>query len=263
MAGSDHRLIGAVEVARFDGQGQRFAKHSHEEFVISANLLGHERVWLDGRNFDADAGTLTTYNPGQIQGGGVAEGQPWRFVSLYLPPELLVHSLGLAYLEFARPALRSPWLVQRLAQAVEHGLSADAFVREGAEEQLLVLLGELVLACGVRIPASTHLGNRAVTQVKEWLAAQLDSAPSLEQMALLCGLSKFQLLRAFQKDTGLSPRQWAMQLRTRRAQGLLRQGRAVTEIAQCLGFVDQSHLTRHFRAAYGLPPGQYQRAVRG
>jgi len=81
-------------------------------------------------------------------------------------------------------------------------------------------------------------------------------------MAAEVGLSRFHLLRSFQKHTGLSPRQWAMQLRTRRAQGLLRQGLPAGEVAHRLGFADQSHLNRHFRAAYGISPGRYQACVR-
>ncbi|WP_439332227.1 helix-turn-helix domain-containing protein, partial [Pseudomonas aeruginosa] len=56
---------------------------------------------------------------------------------------------------------------------------------------------------------------------------------------------------------------WSMQLRTRRALGLLRRGLAVGEVAHALGFADQSHLTRYFTSAYGISPGRYQRAVRG
>jgi AraC family chemosensory pili system transcriptional regulator ChpD len=81
-------------------------------------------------------------------------------------------------------------------------------------------------------------------------------------MAAAVDLSKFHLLRAFKRRTGLSPRQWAMQLRTRRAQRLLRLGVPAGEVAHALGFADQSHLNRHFRAAYGVSPGRYQALVR-
>lgn len=177
MAGLQHARIGAsLEVASASLAGHRFEKHSHDEFVISANLCGLEDVWLDGRTFQADSGDLTLYNPGQIQGGGVRDGQPWRFASLYLPAAELASSLDLSSVEFDRPLLRSP---------------------------------------------------------------------------------------ALGRELGLSPRQWSMQLRTRRALGLLRRGLAVGEVAHALGFADQSHLTRYFTSAYGISPGRYQRAVRG
>ncbi|MHC3973257.1 AraC family ligand binding domain-containing protein, partial [Pseudomonas aeruginosa] len=107
MAGLQHARIGAsLEVASASLAGHRFEKHSHDEFVISANLCGLEDVWLDGRTFQADSGDLTLYNPGQIQGGGVRDGQPWRFASLYLPAAELASSLDLSSVEFDRPLLR-------------------------------------------------------------------------------------------------------------------------------------------------------------
>jgi len=36
---------------------------------------------------------------------------------------------------------------------------------------------------------------------------------------------------------------------------------AACEVAHHVGFADQSHLNRHFRAAYGMTPGHYQRLL--
>lgn len=254
--------IGGLEVCSTQASGQQFDKHSHDEFVIGANLLGEEQVWLDGRTFSAGVGAITAYNPGEIQGGGARAGQPWRYVSLYVPPAVLAASLGLQQLQFATPMQQQPGLAMALAQAVEQCLSGDVLLRERGEEGVILLLGEIARGAEVRLAGSADIGRGPVAQLQELLAASLEQSPSLEQMAATVGLSKFHLLRAFKQRTGLSPRQWAMQLRTRRAQGLLRAGMAVGEVAQQLGFADQSHLTRHFRAAYGLPPGQFQRAVR-
>lgn len=250
------------EVASAVLGGHSFERHSHDEFVISANLRGEERVWLDGRTFNAGPGAITSYNPGQIQGGGVAEGQPWQFVSLYLAPDQLAAMLGLRCLEFERPTERLPALAGALADAVERVLGEDAFVRQRGEERLTLLLAEIARAMGVRLPRESAESRGRITDLQEWLAADLARQPGLDEMAAYLGLSRFHLLRSFQKQVGLSPRQWAMQLRTRRAQALLRAGLPATEVAHELGFADQSHLNRHFRAAYGVSPGNFQRALR-
>ncbi|MGL4317804.1 MAG: helix-turn-helix domain-containing protein, partial [Pseudomonas sp.] len=244
--------IGGLEVCSTQANGQQFDKHSHDEFVIGANLLGEERIWLDGRTFSAAAGAITTYNPGEIQGGGAPEGQPWRYVSLYVPAPVLAASLGLEQLQFTTPLQQQPGLAMALAQAVEQCLSDDVLLRERGEEGVTLLLGEIARCAVVRLPGSADIGRGPVARLQELLAASLEQSLSLEQMAASVGLSKFHLLRAFKQRTGLSPRQWAMQLRTRRAQGLLRTGMAAGEVAHALGFADQSHLNRHFRAAYGL-----------
>lgn len=254
--------IGGLEVCSTEACGQHFDKHSHDEFVIGANLLGEEQVWLDGHTFAAGVGAITTYNPGEIQGGGAREGQPWRYVSLYVPPAVLADSLGLEQLQFGTPLQQQPRVATALAQAVEQCLSSDALLRERGEESVTLLLGEIARGGRVRLASSAAAGQGPIAHLQELLAASLENTPSLEQMAVSVGLSKFHLLRAFKQRTGLSPRQWAMQLRTRRAQSLLRLGLPAGEVAHALGFAAQSHLNRHFRAAYGLTPGRYQSLLR-
>ncbi|TWI54970.1 AraC family chemosensory pili system transcriptional regulator ChpD [Pseudomonas duriflava] len=263
MTGIRYARLGSMEVSAVEAVGQRFEKHSHDECVISANLLGEEQVWLDRKTFTARAGAITAYNPGQIQAGGAQEGQPWRFVSLYLTTERLAADIGVSRVEFERPVCERPDLAKALAVAIAWSLSGDPFMCERGEEELVMLLPQVMTAIGVRLACPVSMGVSAVIRTQELLAARLQESPTLDEIACELGLSKFHMLRTFQQETGLSPRQWAMQLRTRRAQALLRAGMPATQVAYALGFADQSHLSRHFRAAYGLSPGRYQRALRG
>jgi len=263
MSSMQHAWLGNYEVSSTTCTGLTFARHSHDECVIGVNLIGEEHVWLDRKTFDAGPGTITLYNPGQIQGGGAAEDQPWRFVSLYAAADQLATDLGLAHLEFDRSLCFQPELAMKLASAIGDSLSADELTRELSEESLVMLLGEVVSCSGVRLPGSAAMGGGMVAKAQQLLADQLHQSVALETLGDELGLSKFHLLRAFQKETGLSPRQWAMQLRTRRAKAMLRAGMAASQVAHALGFADQSHLNRHFRAAYGITPGRYQSVLKG
>jgi transcriptional regulator GlxA family with amidase domain len=42
-----------------------------------------------------------------------------------------------------------------------------------------------------------------------------------------------------------------------RAQEMIADGTALSEVAVATGFADQSHLTRHFSARFGLTPGRW------
>ncbi|MGX5796501.1 AraC family transcriptional regulator [Pseudomonas sp. ArH3a] len=262
MSTLQHAWLGNYEVSSTHCTGLTFARHSHDECVIGVNLIGEEKVWLDRREFEAGPGSITLYNPGQIQGGGAAHGAPWHFVSLYATAEQLAADLGLSHVEFDHACCFQPDLAQRLAAAIKGALSADAWLRERNEEALVLLLGEVVGVSGVRLAGSPKTSKSLISRAQELLASQLHQSPPLDQLGDELGLSKFHLLRAFQKETGLSPRQWAMQLRTCRAKGLLRSGVSASDVAHELGFADQSHLNRHFRAAYGITPGRYQRVLK-
>ncbi|KTB54797.1 AraC family transcriptional regulator [Pseudomonas allii] len=262
MSAVQHAWLGNYEVSSTTCTGLTFARHSHDECVIGVNLAGEEKVWLDRREFHAGPGSITLYNPGQIQGGGAADGAPWHFVSLYATADQLAADLGLAHLEFDRALCVQPELALRLAAAIKGAMSGDVLIREVNEDALVLLLGEVVNISGVRLPGSASPGKPLISRAQALLAEHLHQPLTLDHLGGELGLSKFHLLRAFQKETGLTPREWAMQLRTRRAKGLLRKGVSAGEAAHDLGFADQSHLNRHFRAAYGITPGHYQSTVK-
>jgi AraC-like DNA-binding protein len=44
-----------------------------------------------------------------------------------------------------------------------------------------------------------------------------------------------------------------------RARALIREGKPLADVALASGFSDQSHLTRHFKKAYGVSPGAWFR----
>ncbi|RBL81762.1 AraC family transcriptional regulator, partial [Streptomyces cavourensis] len=87
------------------------------------------------------------------------------------------------------------------------------------------------------------------------------AALSLADLAHASGLSRFQVLRAFSRATGMTPHAYQLQRRLLLARSLLRQGTALAEAAAAAGFADQSHMTRLFARAYGVSPGRYAQAV--
>jgi AraC family transcriptional regulator len=94
----------------------------------------------------------------------------------------------------------------------------------------------------------------------EHLRANLSCDVSLEEIAGLTGLSQSQFSRAFKASTGLSPYQWLLDARVRRAQELLLQGReSIADIAVHVGFADQSHFTKTFRRLTGATPHNWKR----
>lgn len=87
---------------------------------------------------------------------------------------------------------------------------------------------------------------------------QDESNPSLEDLAALAGMGKYQLIRAMKRQTGLAPLAWRQNERVIASRRMLREGRALADTAHALGFVDQSHFHRVFRAHVAASPGTYR-----
>lgn len=72
-------------------------------------------------------------------------------------------------------------------------------------------------------------------------------------------MNVFRLLRHFRASVGVTPYAYLTQRRMLHAIALLRDGCPISRAALEAGFCDQSHFSRRFRAAFGMPPGQYLR----
>ena len=77
-------------------------------------------------------------------------------------------------------------------------------------------------------------------------------------MANHLDLSRYYFSRLFKQSTGLSPYQYVIQQRVKRAQQLLQEGKLkISEIAITCGFAHQSHLNNCFRRLTGVTPKQF------
>lgn len=81
---------------------------------------------------------------------------------------------------------------------------------------------------------------------------------SLETLAGIANMGSYQLIRAFRAVTGMTPHAYQLNHRINQARLYLRAGMPVADTAYHLGFADQSHFQRVFKAFAGVPPGVYR-----
>lgn len=100
-----------------------------------------------------------------------------------------------------------------------------------------------------------------VRRLKRLILESPENAFSIEDMARHIGFSPYHMIRRFKAVCGLTPHQFQIQCRVRKAQKLLEQGESVTEAAYAAGFCDQSHFDRCFQKIVRLTPGEYKRCL--
>ena len=102
---------------------------------------------------------------------------------------------------------------------------------------------------------------RAVAEAVAFIHDNCTREISLSDIAAAARLSPFHLARVFKQAMGVSPHQYLIQLRVNSARWLLSAGsgeRSLAELANAVGFADQSHLTRHFKRVLGMTPRQFR-----
>ncbi len=107
-------------------------------------------------------------------------------------------------------------------------------------------------------PIAGTLPQYKLQQTIDYIHAYLDSDLSLNQLAASIQMSPHYFSRLFKKTTGFTPHQYVINCRIEKAKDLLKKGKlSIAEIAQEVGFVDQSHLHRCFKRKVGITPKQF------
>jgi AraC family transcriptional regulator len=133
------------------------------------------------------------------------------------------------------------------------------------EELTIALVGAVATALGNaarQTRAPTKHDERRVTdalRLIEVRAEDLEPGLSMTELASEVGMSPFHFLRMFRQVVGMTPYQFVLHTRLRRAAVRLRRSReAVSSIALEAGFADLSTFNRRFRRVMGLSPTAYR-----
>ncbi len=210
----------------------------------------------------ASAGDVIMANPGEMHDGMPFDSNPRRWRMIYIDPVLVaseVEEETLRPVEIVRPVARDQLLA---------GLFARLFVclidprpdRLALDETLLRSLMHILSQHGTTPPA--YRGpSPCVAKAIERLNANPEAPVSLAELAALSGVSRFQLMRGFAREVGITPHAYLVQRRVCLARRLLAGGQTPARVAIEAGFADQSHMTRAFVRHLGITPSRYQAAV--
>lgn len=111
---------------------------------------------------------------------------------------------------------------------------------------------------------ATARDRRRAVEAALWIDENAHDPIDLEDAAEQSGLSPFHFLRLFSSVLGVTPHQYLVRSRLRRAAGLLADDdRAITGIAFDVGFGDLSNFVRTFHRAAGMSPRAFRKAARG
>jgi AraC family transcriptional regulator len=160
------------------------------------------------------------------------------------------------------PPLPELMVVGELAQAAADGRSDISL-----EEAGLLFVARCVEAVTARRRQSTSVRPRDRQRAVEaalWIDAHAHQSLDLNRAARVVGLSAFHFLRLFAVVLGVTPHQYLVRSRLRRAARLLADDdRSITDVAFEVGFGDLSNFVRTFHRAAGVSPRRFRAAARG
>jgi AraC-like DNA-binding protein len=217
-----------------------------------------------GRAYELVAGGILIGHPGDEYTCTHDHGAGDECLSVQLEPDL-AEAIGIAAKAWRSPALPpipELMVMGELAQATAEG-SRDI----GLDEVGLLLVGRSVAITCAEQPRSTKTAardRRRAVEIALWIDANAHLPITLACCARKTGLSPFHFLRLFTNVLGVTPHQYLIRARLRRAARLLADdARSITDVAFEAGFADLSNFVRTFRRAAGVSPRSFRKVARG
>jgi AraC-like DNA-binding protein len=242
-----------------------YRPHSHPTWTVAVVERGAARFALDATQQRAAEGELFVLEPEAVHTGRAAVPEGWTYKVLYIEPGIL-HDW--AERDGAMPRA-ARWVVFRdaaLRAALHRAHAALAVAPSGlaVDEALLDAVAALRPHLRPGPPAAAARGrteHAAVRRAHDHLRDRWDDRVTLAELSAVAGLSRFELVRRFRLQTGVTPHAFQINLRIEHARRQLAAGVPPAEVAAICGFADQPHLGRVFKRAVGVSPGRYAAAA--
>jgi AraC-like DNA-binding protein len=137
----------------------------------------------------------------------------------------------------------------------------------GLDEVGLLLAGRLFEVVASTSPeriVKDGAQRRRAIRAALFIEANAEQPLDLDAAAREAGLSSFHFLRLFAAVVGVTPHQYLLRCRLRRAAELLTdESCSITNVAASVGFNDLSNFVRTFQRAAGVSPGAFRKISRG
>lgn len=238
-----------------------YAPHTHPTLSIGVVDSGSSVLACDGAEVCLRAGDLVVIPPDVVHSCNPRAGARWSYQMLYLDRQWLAEALG--------GESDQPWAVLRSADAYRRFRALNALMSMGrfspAQEHLLAgFVRSLLKPDAIRKRESVGAEKARIADLQSILKQQCAEPWRLEQLAVLAvlaGMSPFQLIRKFRAHTGMTPHAYLLDARINQAKTLLREGRSLADVAYRLQFADQSHFQRAFKRRVAATPKAYSRGA--
>ncbi|WP_372717939.1 helix-turn-helix domain-containing protein [Novipirellula sp.] len=123
------------------------------------------------------------------------------------------------------------------------------------------VVGLVGVSQDLRVPNNEAEEYRQIAEAIKYAKANLSAPPSVQELASIAEMSRYQLDRRMRRIFGITAGQWLMKARIDLAEGLLAESKTpIAAVALEAGYSDQSAFTRQFRVTTGLSPREYRTA---
>jgi AraC family transcriptional regulator len=152
-------------------------------------------------------------------------------------------------------------LLRALVAVAQDGSGADPLVGELLVNAACIRLAKRYAVSKLNaVPRRGGLPEARLKRVLEYIDANVGRNITLSELAGVVDMSLYYFAVLFRQSTGLSPHQYILKQRVKRAKELLRNPKlSVLDVSISVGFEQQNNFARAFRRVIGVSPTQFRR----
>lgn len=255
--------IGSIELLEASFSKHSFKKHFHEEFCFGIISSGQLDFNYRGKKLSASKGLINLCNPGEVHDGFTSNG--WSYKMFYVDVKLMAQissniSGKINDIPFFKEGvLFDNELSKRLNNLHDLLFDENVFTIEKEELFLETVSVFVKKYADSYIPIETLFENKSrIKNCIEYINDNLEYDLNLSTLADIVNLSLYYFIRVFKNEVGLTPKEYIIQQRIKRAKSLiLSKEETLSHIALKCGFYDQSHMLKYFKSYTGILPTSY------
>lgn len=245
-----------LERIEADISGQPFSVHRRDVYTLSMPLSGSAGLHYRGNGFRCLPGELCIFHPDEPRSFESAMAENLIYRAAYVDPSLIRNAIHENPLPFvATPVNCRPDLLLELISCFRN---MDEPLHEMQVVEMVVCIARILeglAGLGPRkrdIPAMPEMWR-----VRDAIMAVPENRLPVEDLENIANLDRWTLARQFRAAFGTSPSRFRTMRQLDKVRTLIRKGVLFPEASFAAGFADQSHMTRKFKNAYGITPGQW------
>jgi len=251
-------LAPGVEAATAAFQDLSFSPHRHDAYAVGVTSAGVQAFTYRGTHRYALPGDVFVLHPDELHDGAPGEDGGYAYSIVYLDPVLIFDALDGGPLPFVAEGV-GDFAPLRDAIRLTFTPTADPAEPLTALDRAVAFADGMANAAANRQPTGPAIDRAAMARLRERLTQDMRARPGLAALERELGLSRYAMSRQFKAYCGVAPSRFLQMRRLERARAGIEAGLPLADAAYAAGFSDQSHMTRGFTQAYGLPPARWRR----
>lgn len=230
--------------------------HSHKTLSIGLILEGSTIIDIEGLDFSLEPNDIIVIPPGKAHLCKPKCDKKFKFYMAYIDPEWIYEFIGIdcnslnAFRTKKNCAIETS-LIKLYNSDIGHKWEID-FIESC---DLLFHNDDLEIEVN-------SFNHKELENAHQKIVKNPEYHLSLNDLAAISGLSKFNFIRKYKSVYGLTPHASQINQRVQYAINLLKKGHiSLSNIAYECGFSDQSHFNRIFKLYTGQKPSNYLKAI--